>query len=141
MKSNAAKLPGIGKNQRAGCLVKNKMIMRGRFVVGFFRAQLAGHSQVQAEPKVIRKSEQHLFAMRLGACQRGSWKRPPQKADIRPAKDPCLGVQFYSEDFVPCSGVPLFAIVFDFGKFRHKQKGTYYLAWEDQVPVAVRWRA
>ena len=96
------------------------MVMPARPKIWRFDPQLAGHPQVNAEPKVFRETEKHLLAVRGRIAQRRPGKRPLHYLNGGISKSPSLGVEMNLKDLVPQTAIPLFAIKFDLGQFRHE---------------------
>src|SRR5262249_15046704 len=69
MESDAAELAWIGEDERTFALKKNEMIVFGWSVVRGFDMDLAGHAEMNPEPVVVRKLEQHAFPARVRVNQ------------------------------------------------------------------------
>src|ERR1043166_351954 len=88
IKSNATKLPGIGKDERACFLKEHQVIVPRRLKICRLDAQFAGHAQMQAEPAAAGKLEQELFAVRTRCHQFGPSQGTAQLAGIGSLKNP-----------------------------------------------------
>ena len=95
------------------------MIVLARRVAGRFGAQFARHAQMQSQPAVPGKPEKHLFAVRFRTQQNRSRQGPPQSLRVGAAQQARVRVQFDGENLLPPSALPLLAIKFHFGQFRH----------------------
>ena len=66
MEPNATELARVGEEEHAIALMQSEMVVLGRAISRRFDADLASHSEMNAEPIVARKFEEHSFA----ACVR-----------------------------------------------------------------------
>src|SRR2546423_3656677 len=119
MKSDAAKEARVAKNERPFRLMQNQMVVFLRTKATSFDAQLAGHSEVNTEPALVREREEHLFSPGLRAEKAGACQLADKSARVRPAKDPLQCVKLHPHDLLTQSGIPLPAKIFHFGEFRH----------------------
>ena len=62
MKADVTKLARIGEDERALLLVQHEMIVFTRSKIARFDVRFAGHAEMNAEPVVAGKFEQHLFS-------------------------------------------------------------------------------
>jgi hypothetical protein len=67
MKPDTTKLAGIGENQSAFALKKYEMVVLGWSIICRFDPDFAGHSEMNAEPVVPGKFEEHAFPARMRA--------------------------------------------------------------------------
>ncbi len=81
--------------------------------------QLAGHAEVDSQPRLAAKPKEHLLATRPGFSEWLAEQRSGDLVSVNASKNPRLGVQLHAGNALTQPGVPLFAIVFDLGKFRH----------------------
>lgn len=81
--------------------------------------EFAGHAEVDSEPGVFGKAEEHLFAVGLGIEQLRAGERGPQFIAINAAQDAFFPMEMDGNDALVASGIPLFAVIFDFGQFGH----------------------
>jgi len=81
--------------------------------------ELAGHAEVDSEPGVFGKAEEHLFAVGLGIKQLRASERGAEFGDINPAQNAFFRMQMDGNDPLVASRFPLFAVIFDFGQFGH----------------------
>src|SRR5580765_3085851 len=95
------------------------MVMFARRERGRFSAQIARHAEMQPEPALPGKAEEHLFAMRFRAAERCAGQGRPERREVEAAKNPFVTVQFDAKDFLTHAGVPPPAMMFHFGEFRH----------------------
>ena len=125
VQTNAAKMPFVLKNERAAGLAKDEVIVFTRSFLGAgLAAQFAAHAQMNAQPEVGRKVEKHLFAASLGIEQALTGQELPQEISISVAEHADFGAsdEHFQHGMVQ-TGIPLAAAVFDFGEFRHGERG------------------
>src|SRR5580765_2523344 len=122
VKSNAAKLARVRKHQGPAGLAQHEMIVPGGAKARFFHAQFSSHAQVQAEPGVIRKSEGHLFSMTLRMTENGARQSLLDGEGLRTPKDSFGRVRMDRHDASAKSAIPLAAVIFNFGQFRHERE-------------------
>src|SRR5437868_1069426 len=122
MKSDAAKEARVAKNERAFRLMQNQMVVFFGTKAAWFDAQLAGHSEVNTEPVLVRELEEHLFSPRLRAEKAGACQLADKSARVRSAKDALQCVELHAHDLLTQTGIPLPAKIFDFGQFGHQAK-------------------
>jgi hypothetical protein len=67
MKPDTTKLAGICKDKRAFALKKDEMVVLGWSIICRFDPDLSGHAEMNAEPVVPGKFEEHAFAARMRA--------------------------------------------------------------------------
>ncbi len=122
MKANATKLPSVTKDQRLRLLFEHKVIVLSRFEPSRLNAQVATHSEVNAEPVVAGEDEQHLLA----ACDRAEKPLPNepalQRENVAVTKNPILAVQSNREDLLSDPDVPSLPKIFDLGQLRHGRR-------------------
>ena len=119
VKSDAAKLPRVGKNQRALFEIKHQVIVLSRVEIRFFDAQFPRHSQMQAEPDLVGESKEHLFAVALGAEQNGLAEDFSESLRRGPPKNSFLRVQSHMLDGPSQSHIPPSAVKLNLSQFRH----------------------
>jgi hypothetical protein len=120
MKSNAAKEAGVAKNQSTFHLVKNKMIVLLWRKARRLNAQFSGHPEMNADPNAAGEFEEHLFSPRLGSEKTRTGQITDECLGVRSAKDALPRVELHARNFLPEPGIPLPAIIFDFGQLRHR---------------------
>ena len=117
-KVNAAKLAGVVENQGAIFLVEDEVVVFGRGMIRGRDREFAGHAEVQAEPEIVGEAEEHLFAGGFGGDQflpSELWK----EGEVVAAEDAFIAVEMDAEDFGVEAGIPLAAVIIDFGEFGH----------------------
>ena len=62
MKADVTELARIGEDERALLLIQDEMIVFTRAKIARFDVRFAGHAEMNAEPVVAGKFEQHLFS-------------------------------------------------------------------------------
>ena len=62
MKSDATEKPRVAKNERAFRLLENEMVVFLGLKAGWFDAQFSSHSEMNPDPVVSGKFEEHLFS-------------------------------------------------------------------------------
>ena len=74
---------------------------------------------MNAEPEVAGEAEEHLFAGGFGGDEflAGEFRK---ECHVIAPEDAFLGMEMDSEDFGVEAGIPLAAVVIDFGEFRHE---------------------
>lgn len=122
MKPQPSELPRVVEDQRATALMQDEVIVFAGLEAGFFHAQSAGHAEMHTEPEVFEKAEEHLLAVRLGGLERRAGQEFFQRMGVAAAKNSFPRMQRDSPDFSTQSGIPLFAVKFDFSQFRHGRR-------------------
>jgi hypothetical protein len=95
------------------------MIMFARTKNVILNADIAGHSEMNAQPASAGKAKQHSFSACFRAKECRAGKLSPQLVHIRSPKHPIPFVQRKIDDLLAVPNVPLFAKPFDLGEFRH----------------------
>ncbi len=84
-------------------------------------AEFAAHPQVDAQPKIAREMEEHLFTPGFGAKQLLAGQKLKQSRSVGVTEDTNFGPSDDClADLLTKARIPLAAAVFDFGKFWHK---------------------
>jgi hypothetical protein len=122
METDAPKLPGIAKDERAFRLAQDEVIVHAWIEACGFGAQIAAHSEVKTEPIVPGEHEEHLFPACLGAKEFLPNETAPQRARVGAAEDPLFCVQLHRENLVAEPRIPAFARIFDLGQFGHGRR-------------------
>ncbi len=135
METNPTKLPGVAKDQCLQFLLEHEVIVLSRFKPSRLSAEIATHSEMNAEPVLAGEEEQHLFA----AGDRAEKALPDelvlQLTDVATAKDPVLAMQSNREDVLSDPDVPSFPKIFDLGQLRHGRR------LDRSWPPCYPWRA
>ena len=97
VKPNATELPGIAKDEAAFGLLENEVIMFPGAKVRLLDPHVSGHAQMQAEKIVSRKFQQNLLSACNGTEEACASQLPNECRRIGFAKNPFLGVKFYSQ--------------------------------------------
>ena len=126
---DAAELAGVVKDEGAIFLVEDEVVVFRREVRSGGGAEVAGHAKVQAEPEIVGETKEHLFAGGFGGDEflAGEFA---EEGEIVTAKDALFAVKMNAEDFGVEAGIPLAAVVIDFGEFGHGLR----LMAEGQIP-------
>ena|SRR5437660_114408 len=98
------------------------MIVLGRPEIGRSGPEFAGHAEVNAEPEISGKMKEHLFAESFRVEQVLADDFCAKLLRVRASKDSLVGVQCGRVDLLVFSGVPLLAVIFDFGQFGHGER-------------------
>ena len=69
MKLHATELARITKHQRLPALIQNEVVVLPLLKISWRYFHSSSHAKMQAEPVLVRKSEQHPFATRDRANQ------------------------------------------------------------------------
>ena len=101
---------------------EDKVIMFGRVKFRRLEAELPAHPEVNPEPVVARKLEEHLLATRLGAQERLPNDPALDRPHIRSAKDSLLAMQLHGHDLFPETCIPAFPKIFHLRQFRHRRR-------------------
>ena len=122
MKADSSKETWILEYQGVGYGVEDEMIVFGGQVVGSLGGELTGHAQMDAEPVVLSKTKEHLFAMGLD----GGELLPGQKAGkvgrVDSSEDPFSGVEMDPDHTATQPRAPLPAEIMDFGQLGHGKR-------------------
>ena len=126
---DAAELPGIVEDEGAIFLVEDEVVVLRWGVTGRSDGELAGHAEVQAEPEIVGEAEKHLFAggFRGEGFLAGEFR---EEGEVVSAEDAFFAVEMNAEDFGVEAGIPLSAVIIDFGKFGHGRR----LMTKGQIP-------
>ncbi len=119
MKTDPAKLPRVAEDERLFRLLQDKMIMFAGVKAGLFRAKVAAHPEVNPEPVVPGKDEQHLFSPGVRAQQFLPNEMAFEGADVAAAEDSFLAMQLHGDNLLTEARVPAFAKIFYLGELRH----------------------
>src|SRR5438477_2985578 len=119
MKLHPAKLACIGEDERAFTLIQNKMIMLLRSKIGGRGLHFPAHAEMQAEPILVRKSEEHPLAARFRSQQMRSGEFFGQGARVCSAKNSLTRMQRDFDHTMPDLGIPLPPKIFHLRQFRH----------------------
>lgn len=119
VEADLSKLSGIGEDEGHPLQGQDQVIVGPGLVPGHRGAQGTGHAQVQGQPGPWGKLHEQLLAMgpaapQLTPCQGGDDVPGP-----RFPKETHLWMRLHPEHSASDSRIPLLAIVFDLGEFRH----------------------
>src|SRR5260370_135654 len=67
IKPDSAELARVGENKRASALKQNEMIVFGRSIISRLDPDFSGHAEMNAEPIILGKFEEHPFSARVRA--------------------------------------------------------------------------
>ena len=81
--------------------------------------RIACHTQMDAEPVLSAKAKAQLFAVTRGIGEYLAYEVTPKCLRIDATEYSLSGVEVDACDSLRDSRLPLFTIIFDFGKFRH----------------------
>ena len=81
--------------------------------------RLASHAQMNSEPVLCAKAKAHLFAVSRGSGEYLANEVTLKCFRIDATEYSLRGVEIDACDTLRDSGLPLFTLIFDFGKFRH----------------------
>ena len=118
MNVDAAELARVVKDKGALFLVEDEVVVFFGRVRGDGDCEFAGHAEVEAEPEVAGETEEHLFAGGFGGDEFVAgefW----EEGEVVAAKDAFIAVDVDAENFGIEAGIPLAAVVIDFGEFGH----------------------
>ncbi len=119
MKTHSPKEPRIAEDERLFRLRQDQVIVLLGTESARLRAQGSAHPEMQTEPVVTGKFEEHLLAARGRAEEAGAGEAAADSCGIAVAEDALLWVQLDCADLCAEPGVPLFAIIFDLGQLGH----------------------
>ena len=119
MKEDAAELARVIEDERALWLVENEVIVLTGDVLGRGSDEAASHAQMKAQPASAAENKKHLLAACFRAAEDFSGKGSGESIRIGPPEDPLLRVKVNAQDLPAETGIPLLAVIIDFGEFRH----------------------
>ena len=119
MKSNATELPVIADDQSMFFLKQNQMVALCRPMVRGRDIDLASHAEMNAQPIVSGKLEQHPFPARVRADEFLADQSLLKLLNILAAKDAVLFMQGKIDNLPAEPGIPLFTKPFDLGQLGH----------------------
>jgi len=67
IKPDPAELARVGENKCASTLKQNEMIVFGRSIISRLDPDFSGHAEMNAEPIILGKFEEHPFSARVRA--------------------------------------------------------------------------
>lgn len=120
VKTDTTKLPGVGEDQRTSALMQNQVVVFAWVKFLQFDVDFARHAEMNSQPVVARKSEQHSFAARCRYQQFVADKVLPERACVHPTENAIPPVHAKIANLIADAYVPLFAIPFDFGQLWHR---------------------
>ena len=98
----------------------------------------AGHSEMDAEPIVAGKLEEHAFTAAIGTEIFRVDQSVAQVASLGLAKDAIPRMQCNIDNHVAAAGVPLFAIPVDFGELGHRAEYVLVKARQRWIALSER---
>ena len=118
IKTNASKLTWIGEHQRALCLSQNKMVVLLVVRSRMLRLEVRRSFPNESKPRVLWKIETPFVCRAFLNCAAPRRLTFFAARDIAAAKN-AVFMHVHVADLFTNAGIPLLAIVFDFGQFRH----------------------
>jgi hypothetical protein len=120
--ADPAEEAGILKDEGAVRRVENQMVVFAGDMMRGFRGKFSRHAEVDSQPNLRAKAEQHLFA--VGLAGNHSSPRQPAKEFLGggAAEHPLAGMKMDAEDLFSPPGKPAAAEIKDLGEFRHNPK-------------------
>jgi len=118
MNVDAAELARVVEDEGALFLIEDEVVVFFGRVRGDGDCEFASHAEVEAEPEVAGETEEHLFAGGFGGDEFVAgefW----EEGEVVAAKDAFIAVDVDAENFGIEAGIPLAAVVIDFGEFGH----------------------
>jgi hypothetical protein len=119
LEPDATEEPGVAKYESSLRLPEHEVIVVFGAEIRWLGAQLPGHAEVDADPIAAGELEQHLFSPRERADETPPRHLTSERSRIGAAEDAFPGMELDGQDLLPEAWVPLSAIIFDFGEFRH----------------------
>ena len=99
MKTHAAELARIAKNQRTIFLLQDKMIMLSAPEIRRLRPHCSTHAQMKADEIVARKTEKHLLPARDRGEQTRAGQSPNECSCVRLTEDSFPRMQLHGQNF------------------------------------------
>jgi hypothetical protein len=122
VKTNAAKLPRITEDERAFSLREAKVVVLPKAKTGRLRPQCSAHSEMNAEPGISRKDEEHLLSLGLGSQQFLADKAALQRTGVHPAKNALLAMQLDAQNRAAEAWIPASAKIFHLTQLWHGRR-------------------
>lgn len=122
VKSDATKEARVAEDEGSFRLMKNKMVVLLGSESRRLDAQFAGHAEMNADPVIAGKFEEHLFSPGLRPKKTSAGELADESPGVLAAKDALPRVKLHAHNLLPKAGVPLPAIVFDFSELGHEEK-------------------
>jgi len=119
MNVSAAELARVVEDEGAVFLEEDEVVVLFGCVCGRSDAECAGHAEVNAKPKIASEAKEHLFAggFRANEFLAGEFRK---EGEVVAAEEALLTVEMDAKDFGGEPGIPLAAVIIDFGEFWHE---------------------
>ena len=119
MKADAAEEARIAEDEGAFRLPEDEVVVFADSEIRRLDPHGAAHAEVKAEPVLAGEFEEHLFPARDGTEELRAGETKLECAHVAAAEDAFPRVELDCGDTGAEAGIPLAAVVFDFGELRH----------------------
>jgi hypothetical protein len=112
----------IAKDERATVLAEDEVVLFAQREIRGLHRQFARHAEVDTEPGIAAKAEEHLFCRGGRGKQRGAGETVFEQGAVAAAKNRRGRVKEHALDFLLQAWIPALADEFNFGEFGHGKR-------------------